>query len=197
MGKNDKDTTPESGRGCCNSGDCCCSGGCDCESGECQCECRKQEVAELCAQVELLKAELEDKRLRMLAELQNERRKAAISAQQSRQEGMTAVLRGLIPVLDQLDLAAGQELTPDNAEQIARGVVMIKEQLLAAAKMSGIDLIHPTVGDEFDSSRHEAVVQQPGEGVAPGHVSIVLRPGYAIGEMVVRPAQVAVAPTNV
>ena len=41
---------------------------------------------------------------------------------------------------------------------------------------------------------HEAVLQQPAEGVEPDHVSLVLRSGFRVGGRVVRAAQVAVAP---
>jgi molecular chaperone GrpE (heat shock protein) len=37
-------------------------------------------------------------------------------------------------------------------------------------------------------------MQQPAGGVASGHVSMLLQPGYLLGETVLRPAKVAVAP---
>lgn len=140
-------------------------------------------------------AELNDRYLRALAEHQNFQRRAHTSISQARQEGATRVLRAILPVLDQFDLASAQAVTPENAEQIARGVGMIRDQLLVAVQSSGVELISPRVGEPFDAARHQAVVQQPGEGVPPGHVSIVMRAGYSIGGVVVRPAQVAVAPT--
>ena len=53
--------------------------------------------------------------------------------------------------------------------------------------------IEPVVGDEFDPNRHEAVMRQPAEGIAPNHIVSVLQPGYAMGDQVLRPAKVAVA----
>jgi molecular chaperone GrpE len=39
-------------------------------------------------------------------------------------------------------------------------------------------------------------MQQAAEGVEPGHVSFVMSTGYKLGERVVRPAKVGVAPEN-
>ena len=44
-----------------------------------------------------------------------------------------------------------------------------------------------------DPVRHEAVTSVNAPGVAPGTVVGVVRPGYLIGDEVLRPAQVAVA----
>ena len=54
--------------------------------------------------------------------------------------------------------------------------------------------IAPQVGDEFNPGHHEAMLQQPAEGVEPGHVSLVMTTGYKLGDRVVRPAKVGVAP---
>lgn len=146
---------------------------------------------------ESLRAEVaaaNNRALRALADFQNLQRRQYANVEQARREGAVGVLRAILPVLDQFDLAAAQAVTPDNAEQIARGVAMIRQQLIMAVQASGVEQIAPSVGDAFDASRHEAVVHQPAEGVAPGCVSAVLRAGYAISGVVVRPAQVAVAP---
>ncbi|MBX7558049.1 nucleotide exchange factor GrpE, partial [Streptomyces sp. tea 10] len=49
------------------------------------------------------------------------------------------------------------------------------------------------VGEVFDPTVHEAVLQQPTDEVEPDHVSMVLRSGFRVGARVVRAAQVAVA----
>lgn len=49
------------------------------------------------------------------------------------------------------------------------------------------------MGESFDPTVHEAVMQQPTDEVEPDHVSMVLRSGFKVGAKVVRAAQVAVA----
>jgi molecular chaperone GrpE (heat shock protein) len=38
------------------------------------------------------------------------------------------------------------------------------------------------------------VLNRAAEGVEPGHISLTLQPGYALGERIIRSASVAVAP---
>ena len=42
--------------------------------------------------------------------------------------------------------------------------------------------------------RHEAMLRQDAEGIESNHVVLVMQPGYALGEQVLRPAKVAIAP---
>jgi hypothetical protein len=49
------------------------------------------------------------------------------------------------------------------------------------------------VGEPFDPATCEAIGEEPGDGVAPGHVTSVLQPGYRLGERVLRAALVRVA----
>ena len=48
-------------------------------------------------------------------------------------------------------------------------------------------------GDAFDPNRHEAVMQQPAEGIEAGRVAIVLQQGFLLHDRVLRPATVIVA----
>ncbi|MEY4842121.1 MAG: GrpE, partial [Planctomycetota bacterium] len=43
---------------------------------------------------------------------------------------------------------------------------------------------------------HEAVMKQPVQGVAPGAISMAFQSGYRLGDSVLRPAKVAVQPTE-
>ncbi|MGH2836080.1 MAG: nucleotide exchange factor GrpE, partial [Solirubrobacteraceae bacterium] len=48
-------------------------------------------------------------------------------------------------------------------------------------------------GEVFDPQFHEAVAQQPIEGVEPGIVAEVFQQGFRLGDNVLRPARVLVA----
>jgi molecular chaperone GrpE len=48
-------------------------------------------------------------------------------------------------------------------------------------------------GDRFDPERHEAIAVQPSDEVPDHTIVSVQRSGYAIGDRVIRPAQVVVA----
>ena len=71
---------------------------------------------------------------------------------------------------------------------------IVRGELIKALERSGVELIQPKPGDAFDPHRAEAIMQAPAAGVASGCVSQVLQPGYVLGDTVLRPAKVAVAP---
>jgi len=102
------------------------------------------------------------------------------------------VLVSFIEVLDNLDraLAAATD-RPD--DPLVQGVSLVRQQFLATLDGLGVVRVDP-LGQAFDPARHEAVANVPPSDAAPaGHVAGVVRPGYLMGEDVLRPAMVAVA----
>lgn len=136
-------------------------------------------------------AELNEKYLRTLADFQNFKRRSIENEARERASGIAQVARSLVPVLDQFDLALAAS---GDADRLREGMKLIRQELLKVLSKSGIELIEPSLGDEFEPTMHEAVMRQAAEGVAPDAISMVLQPGYRLGEMVIRPAKVAIAP---
>ncbi|MEN0020454.1 MAG: nucleotide exchange factor GrpE [Planctomycetota bacterium] len=138
--------------------------------------------------------EAKDKYMRALAEVQNVQRRAAVEQQRARESGLAGVVERLAPVLDQFDMALRQDPAKTDTAQFASGVKLIRDELFRAVGAAGVEVVAPQPGDEFDPSKHEAVTYQPADGIEPGRVSIVMRFGFAIGDRLIRSAQVAVAP---
>jgi molecular chaperone GrpE len=107
------------------------------------------------------------------------------------ERGRRSLIAGFLEVLDNLDraLAAAGDRAGD---PFVRGVSLVRQQFLATLEGLGVSRLEPE-GQPFDPSRHEAVTSVQADGVAPGTVVGVVRPGYLIGDEVLRPAQVAVA----
>jgi molecular chaperone GrpE len=107
------------------------------------------------------------------------------------ERGRRALIAEFLEVLDNLDraLAAAGERADD---PFVRGVSLVRQQFLATLEGLGVSRVEPE-GQPFDPSRHEAVTSVSAPGIAPGTVVGVVRPGYLIGDEVLRPAQVAVA----
>jgi len=108
------------------------------------------------------------------------------------ERGRRAILTSFIDVLDNLDraLAAAAERPED---PFVQGVSMVQQQFVAVLDSLGITRIDP-LGEMFDPARHEAVASAPaGTAVPEGQIVGVVRPGYLIGQDVLRPAMVAVA----
>jgi molecular chaperone GrpE len=132
--------------------------------------------------------------LRAIADFQNLQRRTAEHEPRLRMNAAGGVVRQVIPVLDHFDLALAQDPSRMTVAAAMDGLRIVRGELIKALERSGVELIQPKPGDAFDPHRAEAIMQQPAEGVAAGHVSMLLQPGYLLGETVLRPAKVAVAP---
>jgi molecular chaperone GrpE len=101
-------------------------------------------------------------------------------------------------VIDHFDIALTQDPARASAQQIMDGVRVIREELIRALARHGVSMICPAPNDEFQPGRHEAIMQQPAEGVEPGCIAACYQPGYALREgdveRIIRAAKVAVAP---
>lgn len=152
------------------------------------------QIAELTAQLDEAKARL----LRQMADFQNYQRRALQNEQVAKSEGAAKVASSVVTVLDHFDFALSQDTNKATAEQILHGVKVIREELLKILAGQGVGIIRPSPNDEFSPGRHEAVMQQAGEGIQPGKINAVFQQGYIIttptGERVLRAAKVSVAP---
>lgn len=139
-------------------------------------------------------AESDERYMRALADYQNFQRRAANNEREARERGLRDVVDGVLSVLDHFDLALAQDAEATSAEQIIQGISVIRDELIRVLEARGVRSIAPQPNDEFNADFHEAVTQQPADGVEPGNISMVLQVGYALGERVIRPAKVAIAP---
>ena len=154
-----------------------------------------EEAAELVEKLQAERDEAIEARTRALADFKNFQRRASENETRARGHGIAEVVRSLIPVVDQFALALGQDNQDATAESLIKGIEIVKDELLKALEKSGVKQIAPEIGDAFDPNMHEAMMQQPGNDVEPGHVSLLIQAGWSLGEQqVIRPAQVAIAP---
>ncbi len=144
----------------------------------------------LAAELDAKLAELEDRWLRAVADLDNLRKRMFRDIERSRAEERARVAGEFLPVLDNLDLAL-QHADAEPAS-VAEGVRAIREQAIGVLARLG----YPRLDEEgvpFDPARHEAVSTAAAPDAEPGTIAKVLRPGYGDGEQQLRPAMVVVA----
>ena len=133
-------------------------------------------------------------KLRAQADFANFQRRSIENEARARVGGLVQLTRALMPVLDHFDLALAQDLSKVTVEQMAKSIDMTRAELQKALEQHGITRIDPAPGAPFDPMQHDAVMKQAAEGVAAGCVSMRFQTGWKIGESVLRPAKVAVAP---
>jgi molecular chaperone GrpE len=127
---------------------------------------------------------------RTQADFENYRKRAARDAALAQDRGVAKLAKELLPAIDNLDRAlkaANEEHSP-----LAEGIKLVHTDLLSALQRLGVEPFSPD-GEQFDPQLHEAVAQQPIEGVESGFVAEVFQQGFRLGESVLRPARVLVA----
>jgi molecular chaperone GrpE len=136
------------------------------------------------AALEARERELLDRLARMQADFENFRRRSRLEVGDAAGRGKEALLKALLPALDNLDRALAH--TED------AGLRAVARQLAEALAQQGIQTLDPA-GEAFDARLHEAVAREAREGAKPGAVVAVLEKGYALEGRVLRPARVVVA----
>ncbi len=152
-----------------------------------------QEAASLAKEV----AELKDRVLRTLAEMENLRRRTEREIADSRTYAVTGFARDLVGVSDNIRRAldAAQDagvVLEGPAKALVDGVELTERELLKVLEKNGVKKFDPQ-GQKFDPNLHQAMFEVPDARVPSGSVVQVIQPGYTIGDRVLRPALVGVS----
>lgn len=134
-------------------------------------------------------AELKDQLLRQQAEMANYRRRTQQERGERAKGGRIEVIQRLLPVLDDFERAIDADAEADGYRE---GVELILKSLRDLLVDLGVSRLDPH-GEKFDPTLHDAVQQLPTDEVPEGRVASVYKPGYRVGERLLRPAMVAVA----
>lgn len=139
------------------------------------------------------KAEQEEMRLRMAAEMDNFKKRLKREHEEQVRYAAENVLSDLLPSLDNLDLALQYGSTNEVCKDMMQGIAMTRKLLLEATGKHGLCPIGEE-GEEFNPALHEAVGFDARPELAPGSVARVLQRGYKLGDRLLRPAKVMVNP---
>jgi len=142
-------------------------------------EAAKAQAAEYLEHLQRLQAEFTNYRKRVLKE-------------QTRAVEMASepLMRRLLEVLDEFDLALMAAEQKPEFEKFLRGVELVYAKLKDSLAAEGLERI-PAEGAPFDPEQHEALMQS-GDGEGEPIVGDVLRQGYTLRGHVIRPAGVKV-----
>jgi molecular chaperone GrpE len=142
-------------------------------------------------------ASLRDRLLRALADAENTRRRAERSIEETRKHAIAAFAREMLIVDDNLQrtIAAAEDQGPATTESAAALIEGVRATLRVLMRILESFDVQPiaALGERFDPSIHEAIMEEDDPSRPPGTVTRVVEDGYMISDRLLRPARVVVS----
>lgn len=129
--------------------------------------------------------------LRLLAEFDNFRKRSRREYESLQEYAAEKILISLLPVLDDFDRTLTAMEKTDNLASIRDGINMVTAKLHRTLEKEGLNLIE-TIGEDFDSSLHEAIHSMEAGDDKKGKVIEQAEKGYRLKDKLIRCAKVIV-----
>jgi len=157
---------------------------------------KKEEKKELTIEEKL--KDTEDKLLRSLAELENQRSRFEKDIKEAIDFGGFNFARESLATLDNL-ARAHNSIKSDpslknnkDLDKFLKNIEIIEKDLLSIFKKNKIEKID-TLNKKFDPNFHQAMTELENDKVEPGTIVQEIQAGYMFGERLLRPSLVAVS----
>ncbi len=143
----------------------------------------------------------EDKLLRSLAEIENQRRRFEKEVKDAFEFGSFNFAKESLAILDNLQRAKeaikNDEVLKKNKDlnKFLENISIIEKDLISIFEKNRIKKI-VTIGKRFDPNLHQAMTEIEDEKVESGTILQEIQAGYMLGERLLRPALVAVSKKN-
>lgn len=155
-------------------------------------------VEELIVRLEAEKADMNGQILRLLADLDNTRKRADRQVSEARIYAIEKFAADLLSVSD--NLARALDALPeseragltDAGKNLLGGIEMTAKELNTALSRHGVVPVAADPGAPFDPNVHQAVAQIPSDQPS-GTIAQLFQPGWRIGDRTLRAAMVAVS----
>jgi molecular chaperone GrpE len=157
---------------------------------------------EMAAEAEQIRADLEktrseaeeylDSLQRLKAEFENFRKRTLREQSEFLKMASQGLISELLPVLDNFERALEHEVDSNQLDDYKKGLRLVYGQLLDVLAKEGLSTLEP-VGQPFDPTQHEALMQEESDEHPEGTVVRVLEKGYVLKDRIIRPAKVIVA----
>ncbi len=147
-----------------------------------------EKVKELEQQVQ----ELKDALLRKAAEFENYKRRKESEQELFAKYAAESFIINILPVFDDLERSVKHLNESDDLESLKKGIQMVFDKFKKILEDQGVKKIEAK-GKPFDFNLHEALMQQPAEGVEPHTVLDEIESGYLYKDKVIRHAKVIVS----
>lgn len=155
----------------------------------------ESEIEALRRSIETKEAEVKknyDLYLRQAAELENFKKRTQREKEEAIRYGNEALVKDLLPVLDNLERAVEHAQSGGNGKPLLEGIELVLKGFLEVLDKHGVRQISAK-GEPFDPQKHEAFAQVESKDHAPNTVVEELHKGYTMRERLLRPSLVSVA----
>ncbi|HTJ55990.1 MAG TPA: nucleotide exchange factor GrpE [Devosiaceae bacterium] len=143
-------------------------------------------------------AELKDRVLRTVAEMENLRKRTEREIADTRTYAISGFARDMLAATDSLSRAL-VVLPPEvrssaegSLKSLIEGIELTEREMQRLLAKHGVTPIE-AMGQKFDPHKHQAMFEVPDPSQPDGTVVQVVQAGYAIGDRVLRPAMVGVS----
>ena len=141
----------------------------------------------------------EDKYLRLLAELENSRRRSQKSQEEASKYAIVDFAKEIITSIDifskALQSIKEHKVEDDLLKNFVIGIELTKKELEKTLSKFGVEKISP-LGVSFDSNYHEALFSKEDKSQEEGIVCDIIEEGYKIYDRLLRPAKVGIIKNN-
>lgn len=149
---------------------------------------KQPKIEDLSQRIDELTADLQ----RTRADFENYRKRVEAEKQQARQAGRSGAVLQLLPVIDNIERAAGYLPAELKGNKWAEGVVALDKQLHGQLEKLGVKRIEAQPGTEFNPELHEAVQFDEDSSGDKEVIMAELQAGYTLDGMVIRHTMVKV-----
>ncbi len=148
---------------------------------------KNKKQQELENQVKELTADLQ----RLRADFENYRKRVELEKSESRQRGAEATILKILPVVDNIERAIAHVPDKLKSDSWAQGVIKLTKNLEQSLANLNVHRIEASPGTPFSPQLHEAIQMEDGEGDNE-IIAEELQAGYTLSGNVIRPSMVKV-----
>ena len=145
--------------------------------------------------------ETEDKLLRSLAEIENQRRRFEKEIKDAFEFGSFNFARESLAAIDNIQRAKEAIKNDENLksnkdlDKFLENITIVENDLISIFEKNNIKRIN-TINKKFDPNIHQAMTEIVDKDVEPGIIIKEVQAGYMLGERLLRPALVSVSKKN-
>lgn len=129
---------------------------------------------------------------RLQAEFDNYRKRQERERGELRQWAIKGLIEELVDVIDTFERALHEDHASEVPKPYRKGIEMVHNSLKETLARYGLTRLD-AVGEPFDPHFHEAVTQEMNDEYPEGIVCGEIKPGYLLGERLLRPSLVRVS----